>query len=77
MKVTLEFNLPEEQTEFDAANAALALRGAIMSADETLRSAIIHGPPPDMPATPVAALEWARKILREALEDNNVAHLID
>jgi hypothetical protein len=43
MKAKLEYNLPEDQSQFDAACKAIDLRSAVSDFDHELRDWIKHG----------------------------------
>jgi hypothetical protein len=43
MKAKLEYNLPEDQSQFDAACKAIDLRSAVSDFDNELRDWIKHG----------------------------------
>jgi len=43
MKAKLEYNLPEDQSQFDAACKAIDLRSAVSDFDNELRNWIKHG----------------------------------
>jgi len=47
MKATLEFNLPEDQTDFDLCNDALNMSCALDDIRNYLRSQYKYGDPPD------------------------------
>ena len=47
MKATLEFNIPEEREEFNAACYAMDLRLALNDVDQKLRALLKHGTPND------------------------------
>jgi hypothetical protein len=45
MKATLEFQLPEEQEEFDAANQGRDFKLLVWDIDQHLRNLVKHGTP--------------------------------
>jgi hypothetical protein len=69
MKATLEFNLPEEQTEHRAAVQALDWKYVVSEMDEYLRSQIKYQ---ELPEEANKALQAARDHLHELCNDNNV-----
>jgi hypothetical protein len=44
MKITIEFNLPEEQHEFECATKAVKMQSALMTFDRHIRSQIKYAP---------------------------------
>lgn len=67
MKAILEFNLPEEQEEFDLACDASAYRSILWDVDQQVREWLKFGPPF---AHPDAALE----AIREMISDKTMQH---
>ena len=65
MKMTLEFNLPEEQQEANEALNVGKLSSAIFQYNQRLRSLIKHSDNED----DALRAEWAQKLLFEELED--------
>ena len=47
MKATLEFDLPDDQAEFDAARLGRAALSALWQIDQHCRSLLKHGEPTD------------------------------
>ena len=66
-KGTLEFTLPEEQQEFDLAQAGGELAAAVSDLDQKLRALHKHG----FSQKPLTA-EDARKMLREVLDERGM-----
>lgn len=64
---TLRFNLPEEESEFNAANQGRLAKVALWDIDQKLRSLLKHGEP--TPAQAVLAEEIRGMIPYELLED--------
>ena len=64
---TLRFNLPEEESEFNAANQGRLAKVTIWDIDQKLRSLLKHGEP--TPAQAVLAEEIRNMIPYELLED--------
>ena len=69
MKATLEFNLPEEQTEHRAAVQALDWKYVVTEMDEYFRSQIKYQ---DLSGEVTKALQAARDNLHELCNDNNI-----
>jgi hypothetical protein len=69
MKGKLEFNLPEEQSEFEAAVKSLDWKYSVLEIDQFLRNKLKHG---HEYKTPDEALEETRKQLRNLILDNNL-----
>jgi len=69
MKSTLEFNLPEEQTEHRAAVQALDWKYVVTEMDEYFRSQIKYQ---DLSGEVTKALQAARDNLHELCNDNNI-----
>jgi len=71
-KAILEFQLPEDQDEWDQAVIAGKLFSAIKEFDNSLRTKLKHG---DFVDDRRDELEETRKELHKLLEEHNVAHL--
>ena len=69
MKAILEFNLPEEQSEYQTANQAGALHSILWDLDNELRNNLKHG---HKFKTADDALEYVRAFLHAELGDHNV-----
>lgn len=65
MKAILEFNLPEDASEYAAANAGAGLRSVLWDFDQWLRQQLKYG---HEFASADEALEAARKELRDDLQ---------
>jgi len=66
MKATLEFDLPDDQADFDAARLGRTALSALWDIDQKCRSALKHGEPGDEAA---AYLEAIRQMIpAECLE---------
>lgn len=75
MRVTLSFNLPEEQCECDNAVHADDWRGVVEDIIQGLRSARKYdswGADKPKPLTTDDTLEWSRKLVFGALEDRGL-----
>lgn len=71
MKATLEFNLPEDQDEFNLATKAADLQSALWQMKQWLRSETKHAPD-DMHEEKYNALMLCRDKLNEIVYDNNI-----
>lgn len=71
-KGILEFELPEEDSEFDYARKGRCYSAAIFDLDQWLRNFTKH-PPDDMPDAVHAAYEGVREQLRECMDDHGVS----
>ena len=67
MKAILEFSLPEEEVEFNAANQGRRLKAALWGIDQRLRSLLKYGEP--TPAQASLAEEIRQAIPFDLLED--------
>ncbi|WP_448104718.1 hypothetical protein [Pedobacter panaciterrae] len=67
MKMTLEFNLPEEQQEADEALNVGKLSSAIFSFNQKLRSVIKHSNNEEE----IKHAEWAQELLFQELDGLN------
>lgn len=68
MKATLEFNLPEENHDFQNATRAGLLRRELDHMDRVARANLKHGVRLKDYETPEGVFEWVRECVREALE---------
>ena len=59
MKARLEYNLPTEQTEFQAALNALEYKAALRAIDEALRSRAKYGDKPETTWQEARDLFWS------------------
>jgi hypothetical protein len=71
MKATLEFNLPEEQSDFDLAVNGAKAQSALYDMDQWLRSQTKYAPD-DMSEDTFKAFELCREQLREIVYDNGL-----
>jgi hypothetical protein len=69
MKAILEFNLPEDTTDFQAAINGNNYRSAIWDYDQWLRSEMKYS---ELPNETYKAYETCRKELRKILEEDNI-----
>jgi hypothetical protein len=69
----LEFTLPEEQEDLEAALQGEGLRMLVRDFDERLRVAVKHGLPEGV-KTAEDAFQWARNWLRESMHDEGLTH---
>ena len=69
MKAILEFNLPEENEEFQAAVNGLNYKSAIWDYDQWLRSEMKYS---ELSDQTYKAYETCRKELRKILEEDNI-----
>jgi hypothetical protein len=69
MKATLEFNLPEEQPEFDLATSAGRMHSALWDFSQWLRSQYKYT---ELPEAESAYLEKVRAEFYRILNDENV-----
>jgi hypothetical protein len=72
MKAILEFDLPDERTEFALASASGELSALIFDLDNELRNAIKYGSCAAMPDLKPEAAEIVRKWLREEIQERNI-----
>jgi hypothetical protein len=71
MKAILEFNIPEEQEEFEIASNAWKLKSIIVELDNRLRNVLKH----EQDSHTVDELNSSKKIrdyLHESLTENNI-----
>ncbi len=64
MKITIEFNLPEEQYNFECATKAVQMRSALMEFDRYIRGQIKHAPD-SMSDETLRALQGVRDTFNE------------
>lgn len=70
MKATLEFNLPDDSEEFEAATRAKAVLGAIREFDDWMRTQIKYA---TLPEDEVAVWEKIRDKLHGCFSDETVS----
>jgi len=71
MKATLEFNLPDDQQEYDLANSGLAFWHVLWELDQELRANTKYAPD-DMTDDDYDAYQKIRDKLYELMNDYNV-----
>jgi hypothetical protein len=71
MKATLEFNLPDDQQEYDLANSGLAFWHVLWELDQELRANTKYAPD-DMTDDDYDAYQKIRDKLHELMNDYNV-----
>lgn len=71
MKVILEFNLPDDQQEYDLANNGLAFWNVLWELDQDLRTKTKYASD-DLPQDKYDAYEEIRDKLWELMTENNI-----
>jgi hypothetical protein len=71
MKATLEFNLPDDQQEYDLANNGLNFWNVLWELDQELRTRTKYAPD-DLPQDKYDAYQEIRDLLRELMTENNI-----
>jgi hypothetical protein len=71
MKATLEFNLPDDQQEYDLANNGLNFWNVLWELDQELRTKTKYAPD-DLPQDKWDAYQEIRDLLRELMTENNI-----
>ena len=71
MKAILEFNLPDDQQEFDLANNGLNFWRVLYELDQDLRTKTKYAPD-DLPQDKYDVYEEIRDKLRELMSESNV-----
>lgn len=71
MKAILEFNLPDDQQEYELANSGLAFWHVLWQLDQELRANTKYATD-DMPQDKVDAYQEIRDKLYELMSENNV-----
>jgi len=71
MKAILEFNLPEDQIEFDLASNAANMHDALWEMDQWLRSQTKYAPD-DMDRSSHATYEHCRTVLNDIMTERDV-----
>ena len=72
MKAILEFNLPDDQQEYDLANNALNFWRVLYELDQELRSKTKYAED-NLPQDKYDAYQEVRDMLHELMTDNNVS----
>lgn len=72
MKAILEFNLPDDQQEFDLANSASKFWNVLWDLDQELRAKTKYAPD-DLPQDKYDAYQEIRERLRELMSENMVS----
>ncbi len=72
MKAILEFNLPDDQVEFDLANNGRNFWSVLWELDQDLRAKTKYAPD-DLPQDKYDAYQEIRDRLYELLSENNVS----
>jgi hypothetical protein len=71
MKATLEFNLPDDQQEYDLANNGLNFWNVLWELDQELRTKTKYAAD-DLPQDKYDAYQEIRDFLRELMTENNI-----
>ena len=71
MKAILEFNLPEDQQDFDLANSGMKFWSVLWELDQSLRAKTKYASD-DLPQEKYDAYQEIRDELRELMSDNNL-----
>ena len=72
MKAILEFNLPDDQQEFDLANSGIKFWSVLWELDQDLRAKTKYAPD-DLPQDKYDAYEEIRDKLRELMSESNLS----
>ena len=72
MKAILEFNLPDDQQDFDLANSSLKFWSVLWELDQSLRAKTKYAPD-SLPQDKYNAYQEIRDELRELMSDNNLS----
>lgn len=72
MKATLEFNLPEDQQDFELATKGLKFWSVLWELDQSLRAKTKYAPD-SLPQDKYDAYQEIRDELRELMFDNNLS----
>ena len=72
MKATLEFNLPDDQQDFDLATKGLKFWSVLWELDQSLRAKTKYAPD-SLPQDKYDAYQEIRDELRELMLDNNIS----
>jgi hypothetical protein len=71
MKAVLEFNLPEDQQDFELATKGMKFWSILWDLDQSLRAKTKYAPD-NLPQDKYDAYQEIRDELRELMSDNNV-----
>ena len=72
MKAILEFNLPEDQQDFDLANSGMKFWSVLWELDQSLRSKTKYAPD-SLPQDKYDAYQEIREELRELMLNNDIS----
>ena len=72
MKAILEFNLPEDQQDFEMANNAMKFWSVLYELDQDLRAKTKYASD-DLPQDKYDAYQEVREFLRELMSENNIS----
>lgn len=72
MKAILEFNLPEDQQDFELATKGLKFWSVLWDLDQSLRAKTKYAPD-SLPQDKYDAYQEIRNELRELMSDNNLS----
>jgi hypothetical protein len=72
MKAVLEFNLPDDQQDFDLATKGLKFWSVLWELDQSLRAKTKYAPD-SLPKDKYDAYQEIRDELRELMLDNNIS----
>ena len=72
MKAILEFNLPDDQQDFDLAVSAMKFWNVLYELDQDLRSKTKYAPD-DLPQDKYDAYQEVRDMLYELMSANNIS----
>ena len=72
MKATLEFNLPDDQQDFDLATKGLKFWSVLWELDQSLRAKTKYASD-DLPKDKYDAYQEIREELRELISNNNIS----
>jgi len=72
MKATLEFNLPDDQQDFDLATKGLKFWSVLWELDQSLRAKTKYASD-DLPKDKYDAYQEIREELRELMSNNNIS----
>jgi D-ribose pyranose/furanose isomerase RbsD len=72
MKATLEFNLPDDQQEYDLANSGMSFWNVLYELDQNLRAKTKYASD-DLPQDKYDAYQEVRDMLHELMNENNIS----
>ena len=72
MKAILEFNLPDDQQDFEMASNALKFWSVLYELDQDLRAKTKYASD-DLPQDKYDAYQEVREFLRELMSENNIS----